>query len=115
MHILDHSLIIDDLVGYVRDTYLATLEIMEASSNISSPSYGHSEAIASIRAENLMISVSHDRMCLVEVGINALKLTPKCPQVSLRDTASWGPSERLAEYITHVMTSLAGNNKVEVP
>jgi pimeloyl-ACP methyl ester carboxylesterase len=51
-------------------------------------------------------------MCLVEIGINALNLTPNSRLVILRDTGHWAPFERPVEYAAHVMTFLAGYDEV---
>lgn len=108
LHIWDQSLVTDELVDYVRSTHLAEPEIRAAGDESVSVPYDHSAGLASVRAPNLIIWGRNDRMCLVEIGINALNITPGSRLVILRDTGHWVPFERPAEYAGHVMTFLAG-------
>jgi 2-hydroxy-6-oxonona-2,4-dienedioate hydrolase len=108
VHIWDQSLVTDELVEYVRNTHLSSPEIRAAGDQSVSTPYDHAAGLMTVQAENLIIWGRNDRMCLVEIGLNALNLTPNSRLVILRETGHWVPFERPAEYAGHVMTFLAG-------
>ncbi|MGQ4601248.1 alpha/beta fold hydrolase [Nocardia sp. R6R-6] len=107
-HIWDPSLVTEELVEYVRTNYFGSPEIRAAAQECVSEPYDHSEALASLDVPNLIIWGRQDRMCMVEIGINALNLTPNSQLVVFRDTGHWVPFERPAEYAGHVLTFLRG-------
>ena len=108
VHIWDQSLVTDELVTYVRDVHLSEPEIRKAGDESVSTPYDHSPGLASITVPNLIIWGRQDRMCMAEIAINALNLTPNSRCIILKDTGHWVPFERPAEYSAHVMTFLAG-------
>ena len=109
LHIVDHSLITDELVDYVLKQHTGRPDLTEARAKSVSEPYDHSRNIMDIKAPTLVIWGRNDRTCLFEIGINALNLIPNSRLTVLRDTGHWSPFEKPAEYNAHVIDFLTGD------
>ena len=109
LHIVDQSLVTDELVDYVLKQHTGRPDLAEARSKSVSVPYDHSRNIMDIAAPTLIIWGRNDRMCHFEIGINALNLIPNSRLVVLKDTGHWSPFEKPAEYNAHVLSFLEGD------
>ena len=109
IHIVDQSLVTDELVDYVLKQHTGRPDLAEARAKSVSTPYDHSRNIMDIKAPTLIIWGRNDRMCHFEIGINALNLIPNSRLVVLKDTGHWSPFEKPAEYNAHVLSFLEGD------
>jgi 2-hydroxy-6-oxonona-2,4-dienedioate hydrolase len=106
VHIVDRSLITDDLINYLIQQHTGRSDLVEARGKSKSIPWDHSQDMMSVTAPTLIIWGRNDRTCTVEIGINALNLMPNSRLLILRDTGHWVPFERPAEYADHVLNFL---------
>ena len=109
MHIIDKSLITDDLVDYLIHQHTGRQDLVEARAKSTSLPYDHSREIMDIEAPTLIIWGRNDRTCHFEIGINCLNLVRNSRLVVLKDTGHWSPFEKPAEYNAHVLNFLKGD------
>ena len=109
MHIIDKSLITDDLVDYLIHQHTGRQDLVEARAQSTSLPYDHSREIMDIEAPTLIIWGRNDRTCHFEIGINCLNLVRNSRLVVLKDTGHWSPFEKPAEYNAHVLNFLKGD------
>lgn len=106
LHIVDKSLITDELINYLIAQHTGRPDLIEARGKSHSVPWDHSRDMMNVTAPTLIIWGRNDRTCTVEIGINALNLMPKSRLIILRDTGHWVPFERPAEYADHVLNFL---------
>ncbi|MBM3941066.1 MAG: alpha/beta fold hydrolase [SAR202 cluster bacterium] len=109
LHIVDESLITDDLVNYLIKMHTGRKDLADARAKSKSTPYDHSRDMMNVKAPTLVVWGRNDRTCTFEIGINALNLMPKSRLIVLRDTGHWVPFERPAEYTAHVLNFLKGD------
>ncbi|MDE2764921.1 MAG: alpha/beta fold hydrolase [Chloroflexota bacterium] len=109
MHIIDKSLITDDLVDYLIHQHTGRQDLVDARAKSTSLPYDHSREIMEIEAPTLIIWGRNDRTCHFEIGINCLNLVRDSRLVVLKDTGHWSPFEKPAEYNAHVLNFLKGD------
>ncbi len=106
LHIVDKSLITDELCQYLLDAHTGRPDLIEARAKSKSVAWDHSRDMMNVSAPTLIIWGRNDRTCTFEIAINALNLMPKSRMVVLRDTGHWVPFERPEEYASHVQNFL---------
>lgn len=106
LHMVDRSLVTDDLINYLIGMYTGRPDLAEARAKSKSIPFDHSRDMMNVTAPTLIIWGRNDRTCQVEIGINALNLMPNSRLIILRDTGHWVPFERPKEYASHVINFL---------
>ena len=109
MHIIDKSLITDDLVDYLIHQHTGRQDLVDARAKSTSLPYDHSREAMDIEAPTLIIWGRNDRTCHFEIGINCLNLVRNSRLVVLKDTGHWSPFEKPAEYNARVLNFLKGD------
>jgi 2-hydroxymuconate-semialdehyde hydrolase len=108
VHIDDEKLVTDDLVEYIYKSATGRPDLAEARKQSSSTQYDHSHDIENIKAPTLIIWGRYDRMCVFEIGINALNHIANSRMVLLANCGHWPPFEKPKEYSSHVINFLQG-------
>jgi 2-hydroxy-6-oxonona-2,4-dienedioate hydrolase len=115
LHIVDQSLITDELADYLLRMHLKP-EMAEARGKVtrnSDPYPDNHKALLTIKAPTLLVWGRDDRTCTLEIGIEALNMTPDARLVVLKNTGHWPPFEKPAEYVAHVLPFLLGYEQYE--
>lgn len=109
VHIDDPALVTDELVGYIHYHATNRPDLVEARTRSISVEYDHGPEIVHIKAPTLMIWGRYDRMCVFEIGINALNHIPDSRFVLFNNCGHWPPYEKPEEYNAFVIDFLRGD------
>ncbi len=115
LHIVDHSLITDELVDYLLRMHdqPGMAEARGKVTRNSDPYPDNMREMEKITAPTLIVWGRDDHVCYVEIGIAALNVTKDSRLVILKDTGHWVPFERPAEYTAQVLSFLKGYEEYE--
>jgi len=108
-HIDNQDLVTDELVDYILHYHTHSKELEAARKKSVSVPYDHLKDILKITAPTLLVWGRYDRMCVFEIGINALNHTHNARMVLLNNCGHWVPFEKPREYTAHVINFLKGD------